>query len=210
MIPRIQPTAHARDEGKKAEVVVAMAASAGGLSALKHILNSLPDEFEAAVVIVQHLAPHRPSFMHEILGRHSGLRVTQAREGDELMAGHVYLAPPDHHLHVNPEKTLSLLSTAPIHYVRPSADVLFTSLAATFKERAIAVVLTGMGEDGAPGVLAVKHMKGTVIAQDEATSQFFAMPAAAIRTRVVDEILPLDEIPAALVRRVQTALTGHA
>jgi len=195
-----------RDPPKRAEVVVAMAASAGGLTALKHILTNLPPEFGAAVVIVQHLSPRRPSFMHEILGRSSGPVVRQAREGDVLLTGHVYMAPPDYHLHINPNKTLSLLSTAPVHYVRPSADVLFTSLAATFKERAIAVVLTGMGEDGAPGVLAVKHMGGTVIAQDQATSEFFAMPAAAIRTHVVDEILPLDEIPGALVRCVQKAL----
>ena len=95
-----------------------------------------------------------------------------------------------------------------MHFVRPSADLLFESVAASFKERAIAVVLTGTGSDGTMGVQAIKEMGGTVIAQDETTSEFFGMPGAAIQTGIVDFVLPLREIPSALVTLVTTGEAG--
>src|SRR5204863_10093891 len=95
--------------------------------------------------------------------------------------------------------TLSLSQTAPVRFVRPSADALFQSLAASFGGRAIAVVLTGTGSDGAAGARAVKATGGTVIAQDEASSAFFGMPGAAIHTGDVDFVLPLEEIPPLLI-----------
>ena len=182
--------------------VVAVAASAGGVYALQYLLAKLPTDFSAAVIVLLHLPPDYRSMFPEILARVSELPVKQAQEGDVLRGGHVYVAPPDRHLSVNPDHTLSLLDTARVHYVRPSADVLFTSLAMAFHERAIAIVLTGMGSDGAPGVSVVKRMGGHVIAQDRATSQFFGMPSAAINTKDVDRVLPLDDIPAALVELV--------
>jgi two-component system chemotaxis response regulator CheB len=94
-----------------------------------------------------------------------------------------------------------------VHFVRPSADLLFESVAASYKDRAIAVVLTGSGSDGNMGVGAIKKMGGTVIAQDEATSEFFGMPGAAIQSGNVDFVLPLREIPSALVTLVMTRAT---
>jgi len=182
--------------------VVAVAASAGGVYALQYLLAKLPINFPAAVIVLLHLPADYRSMFPEILARVSELPVKQAQEGDVLRGGHVYVAPPDRHVSVNLDQTLSLLDTARVHYVRPSADVLFTSLAMACHERAIAIVLTGMGSDGAPGVSVVKRMGGTVIAQDRATSQFFGMPAAAIDTKDVDRVLPLDGIPAALVSLV--------
>jgi two-component system chemotaxis response regulator CheB len=91
-----------------------------------------------------------------------------------------------------------------VHFVRPSADLLFESVAASYKERAIAVVLSGTGSDGSTGVKAIKKMGGTVIVQDEKSSQFFGMPGAALQTGSVDFILPLDEIPSALLTLVST------
>jgi len=182
--------------------VVALAASAGGLTALSRVLSALPSDFPAAVAVVQHLDPRHRSLMADILSRRTSLRVKQAEEGDVLTPAMVHIAPPNRHLLVNPDGTLSLSQSELVHFVRPSADLLFESVAASHKDRAIAVVLTGTGSDGAMGVQAIKKMGGTVIVQDEKTSQFFGMPAAAIQTGNADFILPLDEIASALVTLV--------
>lgn len=182
--------------------VVALAASAGGLSALSRLLAALPTEFPAALVVVQHLDPRHRSLMADILNRRTSLKVKQAEEGDQLCSGTVYIAPPNRHLLVNPDGTLSLTQSELVHFLRPSADLLFESVAASYKERAIAVVLTGTGSDGAMGVQAIKKMGGTVIAQNEETAEFFGMPSAAIQSGSVDFVLPLDEIPAALMTLV--------
>lgn len=179
--------------------VVALAASAGGLKALSNVLSNLPPDFPAPLVVVQHLDSRHRSLMADILNRRTRLRVKEAQEGDHLALHTVYLAPPDYHVLVNHDGTLSLSHSELVHFLRPSADLLFESVAASFKERAIAVVLTGTGSDGAMGVQAIKKMGGTVIAQDEGTSEFFGMPGAAIKTKNVDFILPLQEIADALV-----------
>jgi len=178
--------------------IVAMASSAGGLNALGQVLSDLPAEF-VPVVVVQHLDPRHRSLMAEILGRRTALEVRQAQEGDRVERGVVYIAPPDRHLLVNGDGSLSLTRTELVHFVRPSADLLFESVAASYRERTIAVVLTGSGSDGEMGVRAVKKMGGLVIAQDRSSSEFFGMPGAAIGTGSVDMILPLNEIAGALV-----------
>jgi two-component system chemotaxis response regulator CheB len=182
--------------------VIAVAASAGGLRALKQILAALPAGFPAALVVVQHLDPRHRSLMAEILSRSTPLRVQQATEGDRIEPSTVYIAPPNKHLLVNPDGTLSMSMFKLVHFVRPSADLLFESVAASYKDRAIAVVLTGTGSDGSFGVEAIKKMGGTVIAQDEDTSEFFGMPGAAIRSGNVDFVLPLADMPSALVTLV--------
>jgi two-component system chemotaxis response regulator CheB len=191
-----------RRDRRAAYDVVAVAASAGGLNALTGALSSLPRDLPAAVLVVQHLDPRHRSLMAEILSRRTELAVVQAEDGASIQPGMVYVAPPDRHLLANRDRTLSLTQTELVHFVRPSADLLFESVAAAFRERAIAVVLTGSGVDGAMGVRAIKAMGGTVIAQDEETSEFFAMPSAAIETGTVDFVLPLDEIASALVSLV--------
>jgi two-component system, chemotaxis family, protein-glutamate methylesterase/glutaminase len=188
--------------------VVAVAASAGGLQALSRLFSVLPADFPAALVVVQHLDPRHRSLMADILSRRTALKVKQAEEGDELSAGNIYIAPPNKHLLVNPDATLALAQSELVHFVRPSADLLFESVAASFKDRAIAVVLTGTGSDGTMGVKAIKKMGGTVIAQDEATSDFFGMPGAAIQTGSVHFVLPLEEIASALVTLVTTGEPG--
>ena len=186
--------------------IVAFAASAGGLKALTDVLAALPRDFPAAIVVVQHLDPRHRSLMAEILGKRTALRVSEAREGDRLEPGRAYIAPPNQHLLVNPGGKLSLSQTELVHFVRPSADLLFESVAASHKERAIAVVLSGSGRDGAMGVKAIKKMGGTVIVQDAKTSEFFGMPEAAQQTGSVDFILPLQEIAPAL----QTLVNGSS
>ncbi len=182
--------------------IVALAASAGGLTALSRVLAALPADFPAVIVVVQHLDPRHRSLMADILSRRTPLRVKQAEEGEQISPATVYIAPPNRHLLVNPDGTLSLSQSELVHFLRPSADLLFESVAASYRERAIAVVLTGTGSDGAMGVQAIKKMGGTVIAQDEESAEFFGMPSAAIHSGSVDFILPLDEIPTALVTLV--------
>ncbi|MCL6441105.1 MAG: chemotaxis protein CheB, partial [Thermoleophilum sp.] len=143
--------------------VVAVAASAGGLNALSHVLRALPADFSAAVLIVQHLDPRHRSLMASILSRRTPLRVKEAEEGDRLAPATVFIAPPNRHLLVNPDGTLSLSQSELVHFVRPSADLLFESVEASYRDRAIAVVLSGSGSDGAMGVRAVKKTGGTVI-----------------------------------------------
>jgi two-component system chemotaxis response regulator CheB len=140
--------------------------------------------------------------MADILSRSTPLTVKQAQEGDRVLPGITYIAPPNRHLLVNPDGTLSLSQSELVHFVRPSADLLFESVAASFKDRAVAVVLTGTGSDGSMGVKAIKKMGGTVIVQDEKSSEFFGMPGAAVQTGSVDFVLPLEEIPNALITLV--------
>lgn len=179
--------------------VVGIAASAGGMTALFSVLGGLPQHFPAAVVVVQHLAPNHRSVLAELLSRKTELTVDEAVGGEPLEPGHVYTAPPDRHLLVNADLTLSLSSSPAVHFLRPSADPLFQSLADSCGERAVAVVLTGTGSDGTAGARAVKAGGGTVIAQDKQTSEFFGMPSAAIASGAVDAVLPLAEIAPALV-----------
>jgi two-component system chemotaxis response regulator CheB len=173
------------------------------MRALQTILDALPKGFPAAIVIVQHLDPRHRSLLAEILDRHCVLQVSESKEGDMLEPGHAYIAPPNRHLLVNSDGTLTLSESELVHFVRPSADLLFESVAGSYKEHAIAVVLTGTGNDGSMGVQAVKKMGGTVIAQDEATSEFYGMPGAAIATGDVDFALPLPDIAPALVTLVE-------
>ena len=182
--------------------IVAIAASVGGLKAISQVLQGLPSNFPAAIVIVQHLHPKHRSLMAEILERQTSLPVRQAKEEDSLSPGTVYIAPPDYHLLVNTNGTLSLNQSKAQHFVRPSADMLFNSVANSYGERAIAVVLTGAGKDGITGVQTIHEQGGIVIAQDEKTSECFSMPNTAIQTGIVDFILPLPNIAAKLVSLV--------
>ncbi len=182
--------------------LVAIAASAGGLSAIREILSELPAAFGAAVVVVQHLNPNYQSMLASILSRQTALRVKEAEDGDVLSAGTVYVAPPNHHLVVQQDGTLSLTQSARVHFARPSADILLESVANEFRERAIAIILTGSGSDGADGVKAIKKMGGIVIVQSPETAEFPSMPEAAIQTGNADMVLPLNQIAPALTRLV--------
>jgi two-component system chemotaxis response regulator CheB len=197
-----KPTVSQPTNAEPSYDVVAIAASAGGLNAINVVLSNLPASFPAAIVVVQHLDPRHRSLMAEILSRNTSLVVKQAIDGEMMLPGKVYIAPPDRHLLVNADGTLALSQSELVHFVRPSADLLFESVAASHKERSIAVVLTGTGSDGSMGVQAIKKMGGTVICQDVANAEFNGMPLAAMQTKCVDFSLPLDEIAAALVTLV--------
>ena len=182
--------------------IVALAASAGGLKALTDVLAALPREFPAALVVVQHLDPRHRSLMADILSHRTSLLVREACADDVVRPGVLYMAPPDRHLLVNPNMRLMLAETELVHFVRPSADLLFESAAACCRERTIGVVLTGTGSDGNMGVQAIKKVGGTVLVEDPETAEFNGMPDAAVRTGCADFVLPLPRIAEALCRLV--------
>ena len=188
--------------------ILAVASSAGGVGALRVLLGALPAGFPVPVVVVQHLDPRHRTVLAEVIGRHTSLPVKLAEADETINAGVIYVAPPDHHLLVNAPGSLSLTHTALVHFVRPSADLLFESVAGAYGPGVIACVLTGTGSDGAMGVRAVKARGGTVIAEDPATAEFRSMPEAAIATGDVDFVLPLQEIASVVVRLIDPGQPG--
>ena len=188
--------------------ILVIASSAGGVGAVRAVLSALPGHFPIPVVVVQHLDPRHRTVIAEVLGRHSPLTVKLAEADDLVKPGFVYVAPPDHHLLVSAQGALSLSQSALVHFVRPSADLLFESAAGAFGSRVVACVLTGTGSDGAMGVSAVKSRGGTVIVEDPATAEFRGMPDAAVATGNADFVLPLDEIPQVILGLVEAGGTN--
>jgi two-component system chemotaxis response regulator CheB len=184
--------------------VVAIVGSAGGILAMERILERLPGGLDAAVIIVLHLTPQHRSLLPEILARKTRLTVRQAVDGDELERGVVSVAVPNAHLLVTPDGHLRLERSELVHHVRPSADALLLSLAGGYPGRCLAVILSGTGIDGAAGAAAIKRAGGSVVAQDEATSEHFGMPGAAILAGGVDEVLPVESIAESIVDFAET------
>jgi two-component system, chemotaxis family, protein-glutamate methylesterase/glutaminase len=186
-----------------AEQVVAFVGSAGGIRGFVHVLHALPDDFRAAVVVLLHLQAAHPSMLASILSRATGMAVKQAEAGDVLERSHVYVAPPDAHLLVRPGGRVVLDVTPPIHFLRPSADVLLQSLAGSYGADVMAIVFSGTGTDGAEGAMAIRDAGGVVLAQDERTSEYFGMPEAAINRGAVEQILALENIASAIAEFVR-------
>jgi two-component system chemotaxis response regulator CheB len=186
---------------------VAIGASAGGVTALQVVLGALPAGLPAAVLVVQHLDPHHKSLLAGLLARRTPLRVKEAVDREPIVPGTVYIAPPDNHLLVAAGH-VSLTSSELVHFTRPSVDLLLESVAAAYKSRAIGVILTGSGGDGATGIRAIKEQGGTTMVQDPETADHASMPARACATGCVDFKLPLDELGAAIVSLVRGEAAG--
>ena len=174
--------------------IVAIAASTGGPSALRKLFGALPADFAVPIVFVQHIALGFADGFARWLDESSPIRVKVAVAGEPLRPGTAYLAPDDQHLGVSERSTVLLSSAAAVGGFRPSGSFLFESMAHRYGSSGLAVILTGMGRDGVDGLKEVKAVGGTVIAQDEASSDIFGMPAAAIAAGMADMILPLDLI----------------
>jgi two-component system chemotaxis response regulator CheB len=179
-------------------LAVGIAASTGGPHAIQTLLQGLRGDFVVPVLVVQHISRGFAAGMAAWLSSTCALSVKLAEHGETPMGGAVYLAPEDRHLVVTRRGTLVLSAAPPVQGFRPSANVLFESLADCYGAQAIGVVLTGMGEDGVAG-LRMLHLAGApVIAQDEATSVVYGMPGAAVASAAVDHVLPLPDIGPAL------------
>ncbi len=181
--------------------VVAVGASLGGPRALAALLRALPAGFAAPMLVVQHIADGFTEGLASWLDQECDLTVRTARDGEALRPGLVLFAPTGRHLVV--EKGCARLSDAPaVASFKPSVTPLFLSAAEAYGARVCGVILTGMGRDGADGLRAIRAAGGSTIAQDEASSAVFGMPRAAIEARAVERVLPLEEIPRALVELV--------
>jgi two-component system, chemotaxis family, protein-glutamate methylesterase/glutaminase len=183
--------------------IIAIGASAGGVPLLRRLVAALPGDLTAAVLILQHLSPTATSRLPWLLARDAALSIREATDGAAITAGTVYVAVPDLHLLVRPGH-LSLVSSAVVHYVRPSLDRLLISMADAYGAAGASVVLSGTGQDGAAGVVAVKQAGGTTIVQDPDEAEYRGMPAAAVGTGCVDHVVRLAAIAPLLVR-----LTRH-
>ena len=182
--------------------VVVIGASAGGVSALGIVLGQLPMPIPVGIAVVLHLSPDHRSRLVEVLSRFTRLPVAWAEEGMPLLRGRITVAPPDHHLVFRSSDSYGLVQSPRVHYSRPSVDQLFESAAGMFGRRALAVILSGSGTDGADGVMAIHEAGGTVIAQDEASSEYFSMPHEAIESGGVTFVLPLAAIAGAVTQLV--------
>jgi two-component system chemotaxis response regulator CheB len=161
------------------------------------IMKSLPADFKGAVFIVQHIAKGFTRGFTQWLNNESSLDIRLAADGDEMAPGRALVAPDDCHMTLAQGK-IRLVQKEPVNCCRPSVDVLFDSLAAELGPRTVGVLLTGMGKDGARGMLRIKEQGGATIVQDEQSCAVFGMPKAAISLSAVDQVLPLADIPAAI------------
>jgi two-component system chemotaxis response regulator CheB len=182
--------------------IIAMGSSTGGVEALESILRQLPKTFPA-IVLTQHI---RQDFVKPFTNRMNNLcrlKVVEAKAGDEMMPGFVYVAPADHHLMIKMHKNYFYceLSHMPaVNGHRPSVDVLFHAVAESAGSKGIGILLTGMGVDGADGAKAIHEAGGVVIAQDEASSVVWGMPGTAVELHAADYVTPLSDIPQQLFK----------
>ena len=197
------PQNHAPSSSDQRFPVVVLAASTGGPATVMRLAPGFTKDFPAAVILVQHMPAAFTTQFAAQLAEFTEIRVEEAEAGDTIQPGHLYLCPGAQHLRVSPLGRIQLDATSGrIAGYLPNIDVTMESVAAYGGALSIGVVLTGMGNDGALGAKAIKKAGGHVIAQDEATSVIFGMPAEAIKLQAVDQVLGLDDIYAAIEKRV--------
>jgi two-component system chemotaxis response regulator CheB len=199
--PSVRRSPAGDQNGNRLPIVI-IAASTGGPAAVMRVVAGLPKGLPAAVLLVLHMPGAFTQPFTTQLAEVSQLRVKEAEQNETMQPGTIYLCPGSHHVRLSFTGKLNLDPGDRIDGYRPCADVAVESVAAHTRSATVAVVLTGMGNDAAKGVKFAKAAGGYVIAQDEATSVIFGMPAEAIKTGAVDEVLPLDEISGAIEKRI--------
>lgn len=177
-----------------------MAASTGGIDALRTVLRALPDSFPAAILLVQHTGSDNGRALCEILAAACALPVVDAEPRQPVVPGCVYVAPPGYHLLVEAGPRLALSVDEKVCHVRPSANVLFSSAADVWRAALIGVVLTGANEDGAEGLAAIRSREGIGIVQKPEDAEMSEMPRAALERAGAEYVLPLAEIGPLLAR----------
>ena len=206
--PGRPPAVALRPVSNRPPEVIAIGSSTGGPQALMTALAKFPTSIRLPILITQHMPATFTSILAEHLARASGWPAAEAVEGEPMRAGRIYVAPGDFHMKVvteNGARVIRLTKEPPENFCRPAVDPMFRSVAQAFGAGVLAVILTGMGSDGAKGARAVVDAGGAVIAQDEATSVVWGMPGAAANAGVCSAVLPLPELTAYL-RRVWGAV----
>jgi two-component system, chemotaxis family, protein-glutamate methylesterase/glutaminase len=182
--------------------IVVMGASAGGVETLSELVRGLPKDLPAAVFIVMHMSAHSPGSLASVLGHHAALPVHEAVDGEPIRNGHIYVARPDRHLMLQPDRVRVVRGPKQNRY-RPSVDVLFQSSATSFGPRVIGVVLTGNLDDGTAGLKAIKDGGGFAVVQDPRDATFPGMPQSAAKHVAVDLQLPLATLAAGVSAAVR-------
>jgi two-component system chemotaxis response regulator CheB len=186
--------------------IVAIGVSTGGPNALAVLIPSLPRDFPVPVVIVQHMPPVFTRLLAERLAAKSQIEVTEGYPGAVLKPGCAWIAPGDYHMVVASDKQRATLRThqgPPENSCRPAVDVLFRSVADTYKPHVLAVEMTGMGQDGLRGCEQIREVGGQILAQDQETSVVWGMPGFVANAGLADRVLPLDQLGTEIVRRVR-------
>lgn len=179
--------------------IVVIGASAGGIEATSTVLRSLPPEFAAPIFVVIHSAPEAPSLLPAILSRASGRETRHPQQGERYRRGVIYVAPPDRHMLLESDGTIGISRGPRENRSRPAIDPLFRSAAIAAGPNVVAVILSGMLDDGTAGMIAVKQRGGATIAQDPEDAIYPAMPQNAIEHAEIDDILPAADIAARIV-----------
>ncbi|MHB1959589.1 MAG: protein-glutamate methylesterase/protein-glutamine glutaminase [Acidobacteriaceae bacterium] len=204
-MPRIPfPQAASRPATSRVEVV-AIGTSTGGPNALGELLPLLPENFPVPIVIVQHMPPIFTKFLADRLSSKSQIHVTEAENRQELLVGNAYIAPGDFHMAVERNKDGVRIRTQqehPENSCRPAVDVLFRSVAEVYQGNTLAVIMTGMGQDGLRGCERIREVGGQILAQDAATSVVWGMPGFVVNAGLADTVLPLRLLAGEIVRRV--------
>jgi two-component system, chemotaxis family, protein-glutamate methylesterase/glutaminase len=182
--------------------LIAIGASAGGVEALTRLVADLPLQLPAAVVVLLHLSAVVPSHLAYVLARAGGLPATDARDGDLLLPGRILVAPPGQHLVVQHGRA-RLLAGGRVNWVRPAIDPLFQSAAREYGPRLVAVILTGMLNDGSAGLIAVRQAGGVAVVQDPRDAAHPEMPQNALDAAGADHCVPLREMAPLLVELVR-------
>jgi two-component system chemotaxis response regulator CheB len=181
--------------------IVVIGASAGGVSALERLVMTMPKDYQGSVFIVMHTPPFSPSKLPEILSRAGELEAIHPGEEEEIAAGKIYIAPPDHHMLIEGNKVVVRKGPKENRF-RPSIDALFRSAAYEFGKRVIGVILTGALDDGTSGLWTIKRLGGIVISQNPAEATFPEMPQSAIEYVETDYVVKVTEIGAILNRLI--------
>lgn len=192
--------------------IIVVGASLGGVEAVRELSGRLPSDLAASVLVVVHVGAVRKSLLPEIMQRVSKLPVHHPADGAKLEPGHIYIAPPNHHMMVE-DSRIYLVRGPKVNRHRPSIDVMFRSAAANFGGRVIGAILTGSLDDGSAGLLAIKKAGGLTVVQDPSDAMASDMPRNAIRAANPHHIVPLAEIPgllAELARQPAPAMTAAA